>query len=149
MWYIFGLFHIQFLHFLFMKTWQPCCCVSVCLRLFEPANAKQPFSILTILIFARVHPLSWNIIIMNRLAISSLRLASGALRGSPHRYLSTGRSLAAGKEVRFGTEVRQEMLKGVDVLADAVSVTMGPKVRFMTITVAFNSWNFVYVFFVV
>ena len=33
------------------------------------------------------------------------------------------------KDVRFGAEVRAEMLKGVDVLADAVSVTMGPKVR--------------------
>ena len=32
------------------------------------------------------------------------------------------------KDVRFGTDVRAEMLKGVDVLADAVSVTMGPKV---------------------
>ena len=34
------------------------------------------------------------------------------------------------KDVRFGAEVRAEMLKGVDVLADAVSVTMGPKVTF-------------------
>ena len=34
------------------------------------------------------------------------------------------------KDVRFGAEVRAEMLKGVDVLADAVSVTMGPKVNF-------------------
>ena len=33
------------------------------------------------------------------------------------------------KDVRFGADVRAEMLKGVDVLADAVSVTMGPKVR--------------------
>ena len=33
------------------------------------------------------------------------------------------------KDVRFGAEVRAEMLKGVDVLADAVSVTMGPKVN--------------------
>ena len=32
------------------------------------------------------------------------------------------------KDVRFGAEVRAEMLKGVDILADAVSVTMGPKV---------------------
>ena len=32
------------------------------------------------------------------------------------------------KDVRFGADVRKEMLKGVDVLADAVSVTMGPKV---------------------
>ena len=37
------------------------------------------------------------------------------------------------KDVRFGAEVRAEMLKGVDVLADAVSVTMGPKV-----TIAIN-----------
>ena len=34
------------------------------------------------------------------------------------------------KDVRFGAEVRAEMLKGVDVLADAVSVTMGPKVTY-------------------
>ncbi len=34
------------------------------------------------------------------------------------------------KDVRFGSEVRKEMLKGVDILADAVSVTMGPKVSF-------------------
>ena len=33
------------------------------------------------------------------------------------------------KDVKFGADVRAEMLKGVDVLADAVSVTMGPKVR--------------------
>lgn len=33
------------------------------------------------------------------------------------------------KDVRFGPEVRALMLQGVDVLADAVAVTMGPKVR--------------------
>ena len=32
------------------------------------------------------------------------------------------------KDVKFGVEARSEMLKGVDVLADAVAVTMGPKV---------------------
>lgn len=32
------------------------------------------------------------------------------------------------KDVRFGAEVRALMLQGVDVLADAVAVTMGPKV---------------------
>jgi chaperonin GroEL len=32
------------------------------------------------------------------------------------------------KDVRFGADVRAEMLKGVDILADAVAVTMGPKV---------------------
>lgn len=34
------------------------------------------------------------------------------------------------KDVRFGPEVRALMLQGVDILADAVAVTMGPKVSF-------------------
>merc|ERR1719291_1519215 len=42
------------------------------------------------------------------------------------------------KDVRFGAEVRAEMLKGVDVLADAVSVTMGPKGRNVVIE---SSWG--------
>ncbi|CAH0594209.1 unnamed protein product [Chrysodeixis includens] len=33
------------------------------------------------------------------------------------------------KEVRFGPDVRSLMLQGVDILADAVAVTMGPKGR--------------------
>ena len=33
------------------------------------------------------------------------------------------------KDVRFGADVRALMLQGVDVLADAVAVTMGPKVK--------------------
>lgn len=32
------------------------------------------------------------------------------------------------KDVKFGSEVRAMMLQGVDVLTDAVAVTMGPKV---------------------
>lgn len=42
------------------------------------------------------------------------------------------------KDVRFGADVRAEMLKGVDVLADAVSVTMGPKGRNVIIE---SSWG--------
>src|ERR1700750_1715505 len=33
------------------------------------------------------------------------------------------------KEVRFGTAAREKMLRGIDVLADAVKVTLGPKGR--------------------
>jgi len=33
----------------------------------------------------------------------------------------------AAKEVRFGEEARHKMLRGVNILADAVSVTLGPK----------------------
>ena len=32
------------------------------------------------------------------------------------------------KDLRFGNDARAEMLKGVNMLADAVSVTLGPKV---------------------
>lgn len=47
---------------------------------------------------------------------------------------AVARQVAAGyrgyaKDVRFGPEVRALMLQGVDVLADAVAVTMGPKGR--------------------
>ncbi|MDR3531170.1 MAG: chaperonin GroEL, partial [Rhodopila sp.] len=35
----------------------------------------------------------------------------------------------AAKDVRFGSEARQRMLRGVDILADAVKVTLGPKGR--------------------
>ena len=34
----------------------------------------------------------------------------------------------AAKDVKFGVEARALMLKGVEELADAVKVTMGPKV---------------------
>ncbi|EDW45788.1 GM11458 [Drosophila sechellia] len=42
------------------------------------------------------------------------------------------------KDVRFGPEVRAMMLQGVDVLADAVAVTMGPKGRNVIIE---QSWG--------
>src|SRR5512138_2811277 len=35
----------------------------------------------------------------------------------------------AAKDVKFSTEAREKMLRGVDVLANAVKVTLGPKGR--------------------
>ena len=35
----------------------------------------------------------------------------------------------AAKEVRFGADARDRMIRGVDILADAVKVTLGPKGR--------------------
>jgi chaperonin GroEL len=35
----------------------------------------------------------------------------------------------AAKDVRFGTDARQRMLRGVDVLAESVRITLGPKGR--------------------
>ena len=45
------------------------------------------------------------------------------------RAAAASRAFASGKDVRFGTEGRALMLQGVDKLADAVSVTLGPKGR--------------------
>ncbi|KRZ15771.1 60 kDa heat shock protein, mitochondrial [Trichinella pseudospiralis] len=44
----------------------------------------------------------------------------------------------AAKDLRFGTEARAAMLTGVDLLADAVAVTMGPKGRNVIIE---QSWG--------
>jgi chaperonin GroEL (HSP60 family) len=35
----------------------------------------------------------------------------------------------AAKEVRFSTEARDKMLRGVEILNNAVKVTLGPKGR--------------------
>lgn len=40
----------------------------------------------------------------------------------------------AAKDIRFGVEARALMLRGVEELADAVKVTMGPKVNTLCIT---------------
>ncbi len=43
------------------------------------------------------------------------------------------------KEVKFGTDARNRMLKGVNVLADAVKVTLGPKGRNVVIDKSFGA----------
>ncbi|KJF65848.1 MULTISPECIES: chaperonin GroEL [Rhizobium] len=45
----------------------------------------------------------------------------------------------AAKEVKFGRSAREKMLKGVDVLADAVKVTLGPKGRNVVIEKSFGA----------
>mmetsp|Transcript_11197 Transcript_11197/g.33435 ORF Transcript_11197/g.33435 Transcript_11197/m.33435 type:complete len:574 (-) Transcript_11197:444-2165(-) len=52
-----------------------------------------------------------------------------ALRSTSSAFVSTSRRSMSGKELGFGTEGRALMLQGVDKLADAVSVTLGPKGR--------------------
>jgi chaperonin GroEL len=37
--------------------------------------------------------------------------------------------MANAKELKFSDEARQRMLQGVEILADAVKVTLGPKGR--------------------
>ena len=45
----------------------------------------------------------------------------------------------AAKEVKFGRTAREKMLKGVDILADAVKVTLGPKGRNVIIDKSFGA----------
>ena len=51
---------------------------------------------------------------------SASRVGAGAMQQIRHM---------SGKEIKFGVEGRAAMLKGVDLLADAVQVTLGPKGR--------------------
>lgn len=65
---------------------------------------------------------SFNILDMLRLStvLRQIRPVSRAL--APHL------TRAYAKDVKFGADARALMLQGVDLLADAVAVTMGPKV---------------------
>ena len=45
----------------------------------------------------------------------------------------------AAKEVKFGDSARAKMVKGVNVLADAVKVTLGPKGRNVVLDKAFGA----------
>ena len=43
------------------------------------------------------------------------------------------------KDVKFGTDARNLMLEGVNILADAVKVTLGPKGRNVVLDKSFGS----------
>ena len=45
----------------------------------------------------------------------------------------------AAKDVKFGSDARERMLRGVDILADAVRVTLGPKGRNVVIDKSFGA----------
>jgi chaperonin GroEL len=59
---------------------------------------------------------------MHRLSTSSARSLRAAAKAA-QPSLTRG----AHKEIKFSNEGRASILKGVDVLANAVSVTLGPK----------------------
>ena len=56
-----------------------------------------------------------------------LRLAS-ILRSTSTKKLVPTLARCYAKDLKFGADARALMLQGVDVLSDAVAVTMGPKV---------------------
>ncbi len=45
----------------------------------------------------------------------------------------------AAKDVKFGTDARNRMLNGVNILADAVKVTLGPKGRNVVLDKSFGA----------
>ena len=45
------------------------------------------------------------------------------------------------KEIKYSAKAREAMLKGVDTLADAVKVTLGPKGRNVVLDKSFGSPN--------
>ena len=45
----------------------------------------------------------------------------------------------SAKDVKFGTDARNRMLKGVNILADAVKVTLGPKGRNVVLDKSFGA----------
>ncbi|MCV2503485.1 MAG: chaperonin GroEL, partial [Neisseriaceae bacterium] len=47
----------------------------------------------------------------------------------------------SAKEIQFGNDARQKMFCGVNLLADAVKVTLGPKGRNVVIDRAFGGPN--------
>ena len=53
--------------------------------------------------------------------------------------LGTGNIEMAAKEVKFSTDARNRMLRGVDILADAVKVTLGPKGRNVVLDKSFGA----------
>lgn len=61
------------------------------------------------------------------LSRTALNCAAG--RAALPMLSMTSRGFATGKDIRFGTECRSLMLEGVDRIADAVQVTLGPKGR--------------------
>ena len=64
------------------------------------------------------------------------RFSAIARRAAANFNVASRRHMA--KDVRFGSDVRKEMLVGVNTLADAVAVTMGPKGRNVIIE---SSWG--------
>ena len=79
--------------------------------------------------------------IMGIIEGSAAAQAEGRLIDAPpdnHR-LNRGIRHMAAKDVRFGGDARQRMLRGVDILADAVKVTLGPKGRNVVLDKSFGA----------
>ena len=64
---------------------------------------------------------------MHRLSTTSSRSLRRAAARAVNKVSTPTLIRGAHKEIKFSNEGRASILKGVDVLANAVSVTLGPK----------------------
>ncbi|KAK9508290.1 hypothetical protein O3M35_007987 [Rhynocoris fuscipes] len=74
-----------------------------------------------------------------KLETSKLLIYGSKFSFTGHRWICGTTTVLYPKDVRFGPEVRGLMLKGVDILANAVAVTMGPKGRNVILEQGFGS----------
>jgi hypothetical protein len=81
--------------------------------------AKQKLSLALAFLFVSGNSLSLSPMIPIR--------SSSSVRRNGAKVVKTVLARGAHKEIKFSNEGRAAMLAGVDVLADAVSVTLGPK----------------------
>ncbi len=58
----------------------------------------------------------------NGIATATRRFAANNNNNVASKLMGSTRGMAKGKEIRFGVEGRAAMLRGVDLLADAVQV---------------------------
>jgi chaperonin GroEL len=91
------------------------------------------------LIVARVRfgQLQWRVGTESKQVASTRRVEStgAANRGGISRIATQ----VAAKDIRFHTDARDGMMKGVDILADAVKVTLGPKGRNVVLDKSFGA----------
>lgn len=64
---------------------------------------------------------------LSRLSALPRSVARAAPLASRSQQPVLARAYASHKEIKFSNEGRAAMLRGVDILANAVSVTLGPK----------------------
>lgn len=72
---------------------------------------------------------------MHRLSTASSR----SLRRIAAKAAKPTLARGAHKEIKFSNEGRASILKGVDVLANAVQVTLGPKGMFIDVVVQYSN----------
>ena len=64
---------------------------------------------------------------MHRLSTTSSRSLRRAATRAANKVSAPSLTRGAHKDIKFSNEGRASILKGVDILANAVSVTLGPK----------------------